>query len=46
MSTKRYIKIICPEPLEGDIIRVETPLGGMLTLCEVDIIGAFIQVIL
>lgn len=40
-ATKRYIKIICPEPLEGNLIRVESPLGKMITLCEVDIYGAF-----
>ena len=45
MSNKRYIKIICPEALVGNVVRVESPPGTVVTLCEVDIYGAlFIQV--
>ena len=44
MKSKRYIKITCPQALEGNIIRVVSPPGGLITLCEVDINGAYIQV--
>jgi len=44
MSSRRYIKIICPQSLEGNIIRVERPPQNSVAICEIDINGAFILV--